>query len=389
MNRAKAEETESKAGQKSRFQTIILAGVSAVALAACAIALWYKLTHDDESVTVDSANIFKEINLAFEPPPSPWVRDEKTRSDLGSPYLLVYKRDNPEAYMAFGAKDFDPRSPRESELQRGLMQGLDNIIDKNHFSLIDEKLDTTWMGQDMKGFRFRAQLKSGLAVEGEGYRFAYKGIGYWFLAWTGDNLYEEMRHDFAEARRHCKLLDLRNTWKERQSATIPFKGDRVGYTILDCEGIWEEEKDESAVKFEGEGADKVLKLKKSKRIDDIHDAKLIVFVLPDGGDPMTVARDFVTKRRKDEIKQAGDYQVDFSDSSSTEGDQLPCPIDHPASVIKLQSVVKGARNQNRFHVISAAKIDDKIVVVHVYCGLGKDNRELLEALFVQIASSLH
>lgn len=386
---SKTEVADPSTGRKSRLQSFILAGVSAVAIAACAIALWYKLTHNGESVAADSAYMFKEHNLSFEPPPSPWVRDEETRASLGSPYMLVYKRDNPEAHMAFGARDYDPRSPRESELQRGLMQALENLIDKNHFSLIDEKMDSSWMGQDVKGFRFRTQLKSGQAVEGEGYRLVYKGIGYWFLGWTGDNLYEEMHHDFAEARRHCKLLDLRNDWKERQSATIPFKGDRVGYTILDCEGIWEEEKDEGNIKFEGDEADKLLKLKKGKNKDVVQDGNLIVYVLPDGGDPMTVAREFVTKHRKDEIKRTGDYPVDFSEVTSMEGDQLPSPVEHPASVLRLQSKVKGAKDQNRFHVISGAKIDNKIVVVHAYCDLSRENRELLEPIFVQIASSLH
>jgi hypothetical protein len=48
--------------------------------------------------------------------------------------------------------------------------------------------------------------------------------------------------------------------------------------------------------------------------------------------------------------------------------------------------VKGAKDQNRFHVISATKIGDKIVVVHAYTS---GERETLEALFIQIASSLH
>ncbi len=391
--RADGEEGPRLPIRQSRFQMFLLAGVSAVALAAAAIVVWYKVTHKGDTVPQDLVSRFKEVNLAFEPPPSPWTRDEETRGEtLGSPYILVYKRDNPEAHMAFGAKDYDPRSPRESELQNGLTQALAKLLDMSTIKQSDP-LEHTWMGHDVKGFTFRAQLKLGTAVQGEAYRFAYKGIGYWFLSWTGDNnIFEEMQPSFAEARRHCKLLDLRKDWKAKQSATVPFKGERLGYTILDAEGVWEEEKDESNLKYEGEAADKLLKIppgkiKPGKKKDQLQDATLIVYVLPGTGDPITEARQFITDKRAKEVKTGGDYQIEFVEiTGAPEGDPITNPVENPLPVLRLQSIVKGAKDQNRFHVISAAKIGDKIVVVHAYTS---GERETLEALFIQIASSLH
>lgn len=375
--------------KQSRFQMFLLAGVSATALAAAAIVVWFKLTHKPEPVSQDVVARFKEVNFSFEPPPSPWSRDEDTRAVLGSPYILVYKRDNPEAFMAFGARDYDPRSPRESELKNGLMQGLAKIIDMATLTMLTDPIERTWMGQEVKGFRFRAQLKSGPSVEGEAYRFEYKGIGYWFLSWTGDNnIFEEMQPSFAEARRHCKLLDLRKNWKAKQSAIIPFKGDKVPYTLLDAEGVWEEERDEANLKYEGEEADKLLKIKPGKSKDELRDATLIVYLLPGEGDPLTVAREFITEKRTKEIKAGGDYTIEFVEiTGPPEGDPVTNPVDNPLPVLRLQSKVKDAGNQNRFHVISAAKIGDKIVAVHAYCTPPK--REALESLFIQIASSLH
>jgi hypothetical protein len=372
----------------SRLQAFLMMLVTAVAVTAAAIAVWYKL-NQKENTTSETANKYKELNLEFEPPSSPWTRDEQMRIDLGSPYILVYKRDNPEAYMAFGAKDYDPRSPRESELQKGLMRALEKILDMPTFRPDPSEMEQTWMGQEAKGFKFHAQLKTGAAVDGQACRFAYKGIGYWFLSWTGENnIYDEMKHDFSEARRHCKLLDFRKDWKERESAIVPFKGDRVGYTILDAEGVWEEDKDEFNLKHEGEGADKILKMKRGKKQDAIQDEKLIVYVLLGAGDPMTVARGTVTGRRKEEIKGAGNYPIEFVDiTEPPEGDTIASPIENPLPVLRFKSLVKGASSQNRFHVVSAAKIDDKIVVVHAYASL--DKKISLESLFIQIASSLH
>jgi hypothetical protein len=372
----------------SRLQTFLLILVAAVAVTATSIAVWYKISQK-ESASSDLAIKYKELNLEFESPPNPWTFDNDILGKLGSPYKFVFKRDNPEAHIAIGAKDFDPRSPRESELQNGVMQALEKILDIPTFRPDPTQVEQTWMGQEAKGFKFHAQLKDGTAVDGEAFRFAYKGIAYWFLAWAGENnVFDEMQPSFAETRRHCKLLDLRKDWSERQSAIVPFKGDRVGYTILDAEGVWEEDKDESNLKFEGGGADKILKLKRGKKQDAIQDVTLIVYVLLGTGDPLTVARETVTGRRKEEVKRGGDYQVEFVDiTEPPEGDKIQSPIDNPLPVLRFKSFVKGDKNQNRFHVVSAAKIDDKIVVVHVYSSLEKKNA--LEGLFIQIASSLH
>jgi hypothetical protein len=374
--------------RQSRFQMFLLAGVSAVALAAAAFVIWYKVTNKNDTLPTDIAARFKELNLSFEAPPSPWVRDEDTRALLGSPYILVYKRDNPEAYLAFGAKDFDTRSPRESELLNGTTQALNKILDLNSIRKTEE-LDKTWMGQAVKGFKFYGQLKTGNSVAGEAYRFANKGIGYWFLSWTGDNnIYEEMQPSFAEARRHCKLLDLRDEWKEKYTVSVPFKGDKVSYTILDGEGVWEEEKEEANVKFEGAECDKILKIKRGKKRDEIQDARLIVYILNGGGDPITEARQYVTNRRMEELKRAGDFHVDFVEiTSAPEGDAIAPVVDTPLPVLRLKSIVPGAESQNRFHAISAIKIGEKTVLVHAYCSLEK--KETLENTFIQIAGSLH
>jgi hypothetical protein len=366
----------------------LLAGVTATALAMAAVVGWYKINHKEITYSPENATAFKELNLELEPPPSPWMRDDDTRVKLGSPYKFVFRRDNPEAYIAIGAKDYDPSSPRESEMQKNLLQPLGNIIDLSSLKQ-EDPLEQTWMGQPLKGFKFHALLKSGSAVDGEAYRMVYKGIGYWFLSWTGENnIFDEMQPSFAEARKHCKLMDVRNDWKERQSPTVPFKGDRVGYTILDMEGIWEEERDEQSVKFEGDAADKLLKIKLGKRKDEIQDARLIVYVLPTGGDPLEKGRQYVTQHRTEEIKRAGDYAIDFQEvPASADSESGPSPVDNPVKVIRLRSIVKGASNQNRFHVISAANIDDHIVVVHAFSTLEK--KPLVETAFVQIAGSLH
>src|SRR5438552_12756737 len=117
--------------------------------------------------------------------------------------------------------------------------------------------ESTWMGQPVKGFKVRGQLSTGPRIEGEAYAVTHQGFGYWFLAWTGEgDIYQEQKAAFADARKKCKLLDLRKDWKERQSPVVAFKNNVLGYTILDGEDIWKEETNEALVKGEDPLADK-------------------------------------------------------------------------------------------------------------------------------------
>ena len=49
-----------------------------------------------------------------DPPGAPWSLDDEMRVKLGTPVRLVYRRLDPDAYMAFGARDYETRNPRAS-----------------------------------------------------------------------------------------------------------------------------------------------------------------------------------------------------------------------------------------------------------------------------------
>ena len=65
----------------------IFAGVTAVALAAGAVAVYFKMTQTESDGASDLSSQYKDLNVSLEPPPSPWVRDDSTPNDiLGSPF---------------------------------------------------------------------------------------------------------------------------------------------------------------------------------------------------------------------------------------------------------------------------------------------------------------
>jgi hypothetical protein len=382
-------ERPARAVRESRLQTFLLVGVAAVALAGAGVAVWYKLTHRDEDLSPDLATKFKEKNLALQPPPKPWTQDGNMANKLGTPYILVFKRDNPDAYIAYGAKDYVDREPRPSELRNGLVEPLSKLVEPGTLTQMPIPADTTWLGMEVKGFRFRAQLKTGSAVEGEAYHVSHKGIGYWFLAWTGENeIYAEQQATFAEARRRCKLLELRKDWVA-QSNIVPYKNNVVGYTILDADDVWKDITTEDGLKDEGPEADRMLEQKVGGKQRSLPQyGNLIVYVLPAAGDPLTRAKEFVTEKRAAQLRAADEaYRPEFTERTGTpEGEPTGNVIDLTSPVLRLQSKVKNASNQDRLHVISALKIGEKLVVVHAWCDFA--DRAAFETNFIQIAGSL-
>jgi hypothetical protein len=374
--------------RESKLQMILLLVVVAIALTAAGIAIWAQLSDKrkpPEPPPTQALN-YKDLDLGIQPPPSPpWTQDAETKKTFDAPFLLVYKRENPEAYMAFGARDYKVREPRVSELREVLLKALDKILERDTRKEYRDEIDKYWLGQDVQGFKFVAQLKGGGTVNGEALAVSHKGIAYWFVAWTPEEMYPEQKAAFAEGRANCKLLDLRKEWKAKQSTIADYKNTELGYTISDPDGTWEEQNDEGRKK--DEGADKLLSLTLGKGRNLLKHATLAVYVLPGGPDPMTEARTFVTERRNSELKLAdAALSAMFQERTDAPLEQPTNTVEKASDVARFRSRVKNAVNQDRLHAISAAKVGDKIVVAHAWCDWTE--KDDFEAIFMQICGSL-
>ncbi|MCE9562305.1 MAG: hypothetical protein K8U57_09645 [Planctomycetes bacterium] len=372
----------------SKFQTQILVGVGILAMCCAGIAMWYKITHRHDNGGGSNGEIYKDKdrNFSLEPPPKPWVKDEATRSMLSSPYMYVFKREDPEAFMAFGAKDFAPSSPRPSQLDAALDQALDKLLEKDTRKKFPEEGDKTWMGQETRAYKFSGALKSGGNVEGDARAFAHKGVGYWFLSWTGEgDLYNSQKSAFADGRRRCKLLELRKDWKEKQSPTVPFKNNVVPYTILDAEGMWEEVNDEARVKAEDPKADKYLiTTKDRKKKDHQEEAECVVLLLDGSGNPLADARAHVETEANKLAEIRG--KTIFSEFTGEMQGDPPNTVDGNAEFALLKSTNERDPGHAWFYAISAIKVGDKTVAVVAKCEFKQ--RAAFDTKFVQLVKSL-
>ena len=371
----------------SKLQTILLVGVAAFALAGAAVAVWYKLTHKPDEARPDTAIRFPEKNFSLEAPPRPWTQDGDMQAILGSPYIRVYKRENPDAYMAFGARDYNSQEPRSTDLKQNLLNPLSRLLAPRTLNQQAIPAGTTWFGAPVQGFNFRAQLKNGSAVEGEAYYVSHKGLGYWFLAWTGENeMYAEQKGAFAKARERCNWLDLRKDWVSKHSNIVPFKNNVLGYTILDGEGIWTEELDEERVKAEDPKADKYLTARVKQKNDDFaNEADLVILVLDSMGDPLEQARSYIERRENADVENRGKTTFQPHAEDTTFDEPNAVEGNAPYSLLKSKNSTSSV---SRLWAISAIKIGDKTVVACAKCLYSQDDREQFERKFVVLVRSL-
>lgn len=389
----------------NRAQVFILAGIASVLMAGTALTIYYKLTHRPEDIPADTVSRLHDLNIAVDSAPTGWTRDDAMRVKLGSPFIMSYKRENPEAYMAFGASEAPKgRSPRASEMRTNLLQALPKLFveDKDNDTVRPEKpVDPKWLGEELaqadpypNGFKFKAQSPDGLIWVGEAYTVAHKGISYYWMSWCVENDFDALRGEFAAFRGKFKLLDVRSDWKETQSNVIDYKGDKVSYTISDAEELWKEvaATDFAGFKIAEPDLDRRLRIRitpKNDRHARADEAELSVYILDSNGDPLQVAHQFAVERETARLKSAGDYTLTFKELAAgdeLQGDPAPKTAPAPAPYVRLVSSVKESLGQARLFVVSGITAGNKTVVVVCWCEAAK--RSVFETKFAQIASSL-
>jgi hypothetical protein len=386
----------------NKLQVVIIAGAIAVLMAGTILTALGLIFFRRDSGSTDNNPKMPEYNVAVDTPPAGWIRDDNIRATLGSPFVMSYRRESPEAYVAFGANEpaVKGRSPRPTDMKKDLLGTFPRSLKFDPGTYREEVPgETTWLGQAVApghGVLFRAQSSDGVTWRGEAYTVAYKGVAYYWLAWCGENDFEGLKGEFAAFRGKFKLLDLRNDWKETRSNLTDFKGDTIPYTISDAEDNWKEVSaaDLKVLKEIEPDLDRRLRIyltPRGNRKARPEEAELSVYLLSTGGDPTQVAKEYAIDMETRRIKQAN---ADFAPPKFAEltepplGDPPPENAPKNATVVRLLSDVKESKSANRLIVVSGIRSGDKVVVVYCWCEGTQKARETFESKFVQIAASL-
>ena len=195
----------------NKLQVYVLAGVACVCMALTALAVVFRIIlRRRRRAPADTVTRLHELDIGIDSPPAGWAHDDEKRVRVGSPFLLSYRRENPEAYLAFGASEAPKgRSPRPSDMRTELYLGIPNLFD---LSTVDRKppAASSWLGDPISpnepysnGFTFRAQ-GDGLIWKGEAYTVAHKGFAYYWMSWCLESEYEGLERRFRQVSRQVQ-----------------------------------------------------------------------------------------------------------------------------------------------------------------------------------------
>ena len=377
------------AGEPASYQTGIIAFICFALLAGAGLAIYFKITWKPEVMKGENGQQLHAHNLSFETPEAPWAIDDDTKAKLGPPMILAFKRAEPDAFFAVGAKDYATREPRPSDLR----STVDRVMERNFEDVTRINLpDVAFLGQAATvAFSFTASLKDGSRVAGLCHATSYKGVGYWSVSWANEKDAEGQAAAFEGIREKLKLDKSRDSWAAKDLPVRTFGGHAVTYQLLDGEDIWKEPdaKDRPASGEDPKG-DLLLTARVKVPGHDFPDEATLVAILLDGGgeDPLAQGRKYIEDRLAEQVKVADDKLAPkfLERKGNPDGDPPSNPVDTPTPVVRMQMTVQGASSFSKLLVLSAAKVGDRVVVVYAHCSWG--DREVFEAKLMQIAGSL-
>ena len=160
----------------------------------------------------------------------------------------------------------------------------------------------------------------------------------------------------------------------------------MAYTLQDPDDIWKEAKDRPAAQ-EDPKADilRVAAVKRGKGSDFRDTGELLTLVLDADGGPLEEARRYVLQMMNKDAALYG--ETEFQDvTGEPAGDPSPNAVEKATDVVRLRTKNKTSSSLSSLLVLSAARIEGKLVVVRCKCDWAE--REAFEQNFIQVAGSL-
>jgi hypothetical protein len=219
------------------WRFVVLGLVLAVAAALTAWgAVWmrYALRSEEEGQGARTAAL-REFNCEFQIPGPPWKPDDRARRDLQ--VNLALSRDKPADHLGLFVRDYRTRMPREGELTDEALARL-----RAYFPALEwqwKPADKARLGgQPARVLEFVGTDGGQQTHAGECCVMAYRGFAYWLFTWGPEDDKDALAAEWARLRAGFRLLDARESWKEKPRATESAEGTRATFRLAFPADLW-------------------------------------------------------------------------------------------------------------------------------------------------------
>jgi hypothetical protein len=235
----------------------------------------------------------KTFKLAL--PQESWVMDKDLRTRFKAVTAWKSNTEERSAWFALAVQDYGQQRPREAELMKAAVDGL-----QAHFGdaleLSNKATPATLGGQEGMSLKFKGTANS-VHWEGEAYMLAYHGFGYWL--YIAAPSWAEAATIKAELEKNFTLDTDRRGWTEQPPKMEAFTAAAAPLSLSVPAAVWEK----TNAKDEEVTGELFLFGRFQREKDNRKNAALLVFTIDkksDLAESMKEARNYIEKRKQEE-----------------------------------------------------------------------------------------
>lgn len=196
-----------------------------------------RLNFWEKTEAAGPAFTFPELNCRYVFPDHAWEKDDPLKTALKA--SIARKRADPDAWMAFAAKDYKKSTPDAGKAVEDAVLRLNGFFEGLEW---EQKDDVVLGEQRAQRLVFLGQA-GGDMKSGECIVLAHKGIVYWLILWTSADSVASDRDrigaEFNKLRAGFALRGDRENWKDARRVKN-FNGKKAPYELRDVPELCEE-----------------------------------------------------------------------------------------------------------------------------------------------------
>jgi hypothetical protein len=288
-------------------------------------------------------------------PQESWTTDKDLRTRFKAITAWKSTSQEQDGWFAVAVQDFGQQRPREAELMKVAVDGLEAHFG-DALELNSKPSQATLAGEDCMSIRFKGTANA-VVWEGEAYMLAYHGFGYWL--YVAAPTWAEAATLKAELEKNFTLVTERRGWREQPPKMDSFSASAAPLSLSVPAGVWEK----TNAKDEEETGELFLFGRFQREKDNRKNAALLIFSMDkksDLSESMKEARAYIEKRKQEENMK---YKLALAEEGADiQSEQVG---DRPGRLLELK--LQLADEPKRYYLLAVVHHGDKAFVARCDC----------------------